>query len=181
MQENNNIFYKRINRFSNNVRFVKEEYHSFDFNNNLRSSKFEDLEFTNYLSSNQCNKYFTLLEICKNLKMNYSINKLFIPDEFDSNRYNSKRVYDIINKVNNKIVNKTITIYKLKCKIDPAIQFYVSKESNSLKLYLIDLYHIVIETINYRTGKADRVAIYKKRKKCNYDIKNIDVQLQKNN
>lgn len=178
--QESNIFYKRINRFTDNINFVKEEFETFDFNDNLKSNKIEELEFTNYLSSNQCDKYYLLLDICKKLYENYNnINKLFIADEFDPHRYHSKRVYDIMNTVNNKQIDKKIIIYKFKCKKDPAIQFYVSKENKSLKLYLIDIYHIVIETINIRTGKADRVAIYNKRKKCSFDIKKIQEELSK--
>ena len=60
--QGSNIFYKRENRFTSHVKFVGEEYNSFDFNNNLKSNKIEQLEFTNYLSSNQCKKYYILLE-----------------------------------------------------------------------------------------------------------------------
>ena len=178
--QKNNILYKRINRFSNNTRFVKEEYNKFDFNNNLKSNKIEELKFTNYLSSNRCNKYFLLLEICAELyKNNNSINKIFVLDEFDPYRYHSKRVYDIMNTVNYKKIKKKTIIYKLKSRVDPAIQFYVVREKNILKLCLIDIYHIVIETVNKKIGKADRVTIYSKREKCNYDIKNIQKKLNK--
>ena len=160
MQENN-IFYLRKNRFSDRVKYIGEEYKSFDFNHNLKSNKIEELEFTNFLSSNQCNKYYLLVDICKKLFNNYkNVNKLFIPDEFDSERYNSKRVYDIINIVNGEEIDKKIIIYKFKSKEDQEIQFYVSKEGEALKLYLIDIYHIAIEATNRKIGKADRKKIY---------------------
>lgn len=177
MQESN-IFYRRINRFSNNVYSIKEKYNSFDFNDNLKSNKIEELQFTNFLSSNQCEKYFLLSDICTKLYKNYNnLNKIFVADEFDPNRYNSKRVFDIINVVNDKKINKKTTIYKFKCKKNPAIQFYISKENNILKLYLIDIYHLVIEATNQRTGKTDRVATYKKRERCNFDIKEIQTKI----
>lgn len=173
MQENN-IFYKRINRFSKNTRFEKETFEVFDFNNNLKSDKIEELEFTNFLSSDKSQKYFNLLNICDELmKKNISINKLFIFDEFDSSKYNAKRVYEIINKVNNSEINPQKLIYKLKSKDDPAIQFYILKEGNRLKLELIDVYHLVIKAINKKTGKVNAKQVYIKRKKCNYNIINI--------
>ena len=178
--QGNNIFYKRINRFKSNVSFVEEEYKTFDFNNNLKSDKIEDLEFTNYLSSNQCKKYSLLLNICKNLYNNCDISKSFIADEFNWNKYNSKRVQDIINAVNNKTIKSNALVYKLKHRKDPEIQFYVLKEKNSLKLYLIDVYHLAIEAVNAKTGKADRKGIYKARKNNSFDIKEIQRQLHKN-
>lgn len=177
MQENN-VFYLRKNRFSNDVKYVDEGYTEFDFNNNLKSNKIEELEFTNYLSSNQCNKYYVLFDICQKLYNNYkNLNKLFVPDEFDSGKYNSKRVYEIISVVNNREIEQKQIIYKFKNKNDKEIQFYISKENNVLKLYLIDIYHIVIEATNYKNGKADRKGIYKARKKCHYDIKEIQDKL----
>lgn len=179
MQESN-VFYLRKNRFSNNRIYESEEYTEFDFNNNLKSDKFEELEFTNFLSSNQCKKYNLLLEICQKLYSNCkNLNKLFIPDEFDSGKHNSKRVYDIISAVNNKKIDNKQVIYKLKNKDDKEIQFYISKENSILKLYLIDIYHIVIEATNGKIGKADRKGIYKARKKCHYDIKEIQKELIK--
>jgi hypothetical protein len=179
MQENN-ILYKRVNRFSANVGFEKEEYNLFEFNGNLKSDKIESLEFTNYLSSDKCKKYFLLLEICKAINNKYSnINKYFIADEFDSHRYNAKRVYDIIEAVNNKIIDKSVVVYKFKCKKDAAIQFYVIKEDKILKLCLIDIYHIVIEATNKKIGKADRKGIYEARKKCSFNIRELQKELNK--
>ncbi len=180
--QENNILQKRINRFETNTTFIEEPFEVFDFNENLKSNKIEELEFTNYLSSNQCNKYFILLEICKKLYENYNnINKLFITDEFDSHRYHAKRVYDIMNMVNNKEIDKKTTIYKLKSKTDPEIQFYVAREENILKLQLIDVYHIVIEAENKKNGKTDRVGIYTARSKCGFDIKEIQEKLESQN
>lgn len=179
MQENN-IFYKRVNRFSNNISYQKEEYDSFDFNGNLKSDKFEELEFTNYLSSNGCNKYFLLLEICEKINNNIiNFNKYFIPDEFDSSKYSSKRVFNIINAINKRNVPKETLIYKFKSKKDPEIQFYAVLDNRVLKLYAIDIYHLIIEAINKKTGKADRFGIYNKRKNCSYDIAEIKKELNK--
>lgn len=170
----NNRFYKRINRYKINERFIEESFNKFDFNNNLKSDKIDELEFINFLSSDKCNKYFILVDICRKLTQNYNnINKLFIPDEFDSSRCNSQRVYDIINVVNDEEVNRKVVIFKFKCKEDPEIQFYVSKEENILKLRLIDVYHIAIEAVNKKIGKADRKGIYEKRKKCKFNINKI--------
>jgi len=179
MQENN-VFYVRKNRFTSNVKYDQEEYSSFDFNNNLKSDIIDVLEFTNYLSSNQCNKYFLLTEICKKLYINYkNLNKYFVPDEFNANRHNSQRVFDIMDVVNNDTINRKLLIYKLKCRSDDELQFYVSIENKTMKLYLIDVYHIVIEATNHRIGKANRKQIYEKRKKCSYDIKEIQNELDK--
>lgn len=176
--QENNIFYKRVNRFSLNPKFKAEEYNTFDFNNNLKSDNLEDLEFTNYLSSNKCSKYYLLLEICKEIQNRYSsFNKYFIPDEFDSHKYNAKRVYDIINAVNTRKIDNTKMIYKFKCKKDPEIQFYIIKEDKVLKLSVIDIYHIVIGATNSKTGRNDRKGIYRARKKCTFDIKNVQEQL----
>jgi len=180
--QENNILRKRVNRFGTNTTFEEELFEIFDFNKNLKSDKIEELEFTNYLSSNQCDKYFILLEICKKLYENFNnINKLFVTDEFDSHRYNAQRVYDIMKAINNREIDKTTTIYKLKNKEDPEIQFYVSREKNILKLQLIDVYHIVIETVNRKNGRTDRKGIYNARANCKFDIKEIQEELEGQN
>lgn len=176
MQENN-VFYQRVGRFTSQPKAKKEEFEKFEFNNNLKSNKIEELEFTNYLSSNKCNKYFVLLEVCKNLYNNCYINKYFVVDNFNWTKLNAKRVQDIINTINCEQIKENTVIYKLKNKEDQEIQFYVTKENNTLKLQLIDIYHIAIEAINVRTGKADRKGIYKARKNSSFDIKEIQKQL----
>lgn len=179
MLENNifklNHFQKRINRFKN-ATFVSEEYDSFNFNNNLKSDHFEELEFTNYVSSDMCNKYLDLLHICQNITQNInSWDRMFVADELEitPNTPKLKRLNDIINKVNNKIINPNELILKFKNLNDKGIQFYIKNENKILTLYLIDLYHLGIEATDQKSGRTDRKGIYRARKKCSYDIKNI--------
>lgn len=176
-----NRFLKRENRFTNPT-FVNEEYYVFDFNNNLKSNHLQQLEFTNYVSSNKCKKYMTLEEICKRIYKNEKEwEKLFVADEIDISKNVPKleRIYKIISNVNNDIVDKKELILKFKYIDDMEIQFYIKNNNGTLKLYLIDLYHIGIEATNNKNGRTDRKGIYRARKKCNFDIRAIQEELNK--
>lgn len=186
LQSNNtfssNRFTKRINRFSN-PRFVEEEYTGFDFNNNIKSNDIEELSFTNYTSSNGCYKYLKLEEICiKIAKNNNEWSKMFLADEVEIKADIPKinRIYKIMKIVNNKDIDRENIILKFKNNEDKEIQFYIKKEKSKLKLYLIDLYHLGIEAENKKTGRTDLKGIYKARKKCSYDIININKKLEEN-
>ena len=179
---NVNRFKKRINRFKNPV-FVEEEYKWFDFNNNLKSDHFPELYFTNFLSSNLCNKYLKLKDICTKIKFNNNEwTKMFIPDEIEIKVDVPKinRLYKIMSLVNNKEINREEVILKFKNLEDKEIQFYIKNENGILKLYLIDLYHLGIEAENKKIHRTDIRSIYNARKKCNYDISNIDNKLEEN-
>ena len=183
MQQSNlfksKTFSKRINRFNNST-FIEETYKSFDFNNNLKSDNLEDLEFTNFVSSNICKKYLILTNICQQISKNEKeLDKLFVADEIDINVDIPKlnRIYDIINIVNNKQISREKLILKFKYLKDQEIQFYINNDNGVLKLYLIDLYHIGIEATNKRTGRNDRKGIYNARKKYKFDIKEIQKKL----
>lgn len=177
-----NRFKKRVNRFKNPT-FVEESYKWFDFNNNLKSNHFAELYFTNFLSSNLCNKYSRLNEICSKIKLNNNEwIKMFISDEIDIKLDIPKinRLYKIMSLVNNKEINRDELILKFKNLEDKEIQFYIKKEHGVLKLYLIDLYHLGIEAENRKIHKADIRSIYNARKKCNYDISNINDSIEEN-
>lgn len=179
---NKNILKVKVDRFKSSVRFEEREYEKFDFNGNLKSDHIEDLQFTNYTSSNICNKYLKLKEICQIINEDSKqIDKLFLPTETDISTDIPKmnRIYKIINAVNNKEIERKELIIKCMCFEDKAIQFYIRKEDNILVLYLIDLYHIGIEGENKDTGRTDRVGIYNASKKFTYDIKDINQELNK--
>lgn len=171
-----NRFKKRKSRFKNPI-FVQESYKCFDFNNNLKSDHFAELYFTNFLSSNLCNKYSKLNEICNKIKYNNNEwIKMFVADEIDIKQDIPKinRLYKIMSLVNKKEINREELVLKFKNLKDKEIQFYIKNENGILKLYLIDLYHLGIEAENKKIHKADVRSIYNARKKCNYDIGNID-------
>ena len=174
-----NRFNKRINRFGSPT-FVEEEYRGFDFADNLKSNNFPELYFTNFLSSNLCNKYLKLADICTKIKLNNNEwVKMFVADEIEIKTDIPKinRLYKIISLVNNKEINRNELVLKFKNLEDKEIQFYIKHENGSLKLCLIDLYHLGIEAVNKKINKADIRSIYNARKKCNYDISNINSKL----
>ena len=176
---NVNRFKKRVNRFNNPI-FVEEKYKWFDFNDNLKSNHFPELHFTNFLSSNLCNKYVKLEDICTKIKLNNNEwIKMFVSDEIEIKTDIPKinRLYKIMSLVNNKDINRDELILKFKNLEDQEIQFYIKNENGILKLYLLDLYHLGIEAENKKIHKADIKSIYKARRKCNYDISNIDKKL----
>lgn len=184
LQNNNsfvsNRFTKRIDRFTN-PRFVEEEYSEFDFNNNIKSDNIEELFFTNYTSSNICNKYIKLEEICvKIANNNNEWSKAFVADEIEIKNDLPKlnRIYEIMKIVNSKEINREDIILKFKNTEDQEIQFYIKQEDGKLKLYLIDIYHLGIEAKNKRTGRTDMKGMYKARKKCSYDIIKINKKIQ---
>lgn len=187
MLENNNFnlnrFVKRVNRFTN-PRFFEEEYTEFDFNNNIKSNNIQELSFTNYTSSNTCNKYLKLEEICMKIANNNNEwAKMFLADEIEIKTDIPKinRIYEIIKIVNGKEIDRESIILKFKNNEDKEIQFYIKKEKRKLKLYLIDLYHLGIEAENKKTGRIDLKGIYKARKKCSYDIININEKMKRTN
>lgn len=174
-----NTIQARVNRF-NNPKWVTKQYNSFDFNNNLKSNNFSDLEFTNYVSSKECKKYKDLKDICFKIFCNKNeLDNLFMADELDNNVSVSKRkrLWNILNKINNTTISHDEIILKFKNKIDKEIQFYIKDDNGIFKLYMIDIYHIGIEATNKKTGRADRRGIYKARKKCNFDIIEIQKEL----
>ena len=177
-----NRFNKRINRF-NNPKFVEERYNGFDFNNNLKSNHFPELYFTNFLSSNLSNKYLKLNDICTKIRFNNNEwVKMFVADEIEIKTDIPKinRLYKIISLVNNKEINRNELILKFKNLEDQEIQFYIKNENGVLKLCLIDLYHLGMKAVNKKIHKADIRSIYNARKKCNYDISNINNNLLEN-
>ena len=140
MQPNNrfrkNRFKKRINRFSHPT-FVNEVYVGFDFNNNLKSNRIEELKFTNFVSSNRCKKYCELEKICiKIYKNKEEWCKLFVADEIEISREIPKmdRVYNIIGKINDKSIHNDELILKFKNLKDPELQFYVKNERWGAKI-----------------------------------------------
>ena len=176
----NNRFTKRVDRF-NNPRFIKEEYEEFDFNNNIKSNNIKELYFTNYTSSNICKKYLKLEELCvKIANNNNEWTKTFIADEIDIKNDMPKlnRIYKIIQVVNKEEINRKEIILKFKNIEDPEIQFYIKQEKYKLKLYLIDIYHLGIEAQNTKTRRIDARGIYNSRRKCNYDIVNINSKIK---
>nr|DAG39816.1 MAG TPA: hypothetical protein [Caudoviricetes sp.] len=175
-----NRFNKRVDRFTN-PRFIKEEYEEFDFNNNIKSNNIEELYFTNYTSSNICKKYLKLEELCIKIANNNSEwTKTFVADEIDIKNDIPKlnRIYKIIQVVNREEINRKEIILKFKNVEDPEIQFYIKQEKNKLKLYLIDIYHLGIEAKNKKTKRIDARGIYNSRRKCNYDIVNINSKVK---
>lgn len=171
-----NRFEKRVNRFRNPI-FIEEDFKWFDFNSNLKSDHFPELYFTNFLSSNSCKKYFKLEEIYNKIKLNNNEwTKLFIADEIDIEADIPKfnRLYKIIELVNHRNINREELILKFKNLEDKEIQFYIKNEKGILKVYLIDLYHLGIEAENKKTHRTDMRGIYNARKKCSYDINNIN-------
>jgi len=175
-----NRFNKRVDRFTN-PRFVKEEYEEFDFNNNIKSNNIEELYFTNYTSSNICKKYLKLEEICMKIANNNNEwTNTFVADEIDIKNDMPKlnRIYKIIQVVNREEINRKEIILKFKNVEDPEIQFYIKQEKNKLKLYLIDIYHLGIEAPNKKTRRIDARGIYNSRKKCNYNIVNINSKIK---
>lgn len=178
-----NKFRKRINRFKN-ATFVKEKYKYFDFNNNIKSNHIKELEFTNFVKTNTCKKYCTLLDICKKIRRNEKEwDKMFVADEIDITIEIPKldRLYKIINVVNNKKTDRNKLVFKFKYLEDKEIQFYVEKENDVLKLYLIDLYHIGIEAMNKKIGMANRKRMYNATKEFHCDIKEIQKELDSDN
>nr|DAT55214.1 MAG TPA: hypothetical protein [Caudoviricetes sp.] len=174
-----NRFKKRVNRFSNPT-FVEEEYKWFDFDDNLKSNHFPELYFTNFLSSNLCNKYLKLHDICTKIKLNNNEwIKMFVSDEIEIKTDIPKinRLYKIISLVNNKEINRNELVLKFKNLEDKEIQFYIRNENGVLKLCLIDLYHLGIEAENKKIHRSDIRSIYNARKKCTYDISNIENKL----
>ena len=182
MLENRQTINVRTNRFKN-PKMIVQQYEKFDFNNNIKSDHIKELEFTNFVKTNTCKKYCTLLDICKKINNNEKEwDKLFVADEIDINVEIPKlhRLYKILNAVNNKEINRKELILKFKYIEDKEIQFYIKKENETLKLYLIYLYHIGIEAVNRKIGIADRKKIYRARKECKCDIKEIQNELNNN-
>lgn len=181
MQTNNvinkekNIFQLRVNKYSNE-RFKKEEYSEFNFNNCLKSDNFEDLQFTNHVKSKEVKKYKLLLDICIELSKNSDvIDKKFEATEIEPsmNKRKLERLYEIIRRVSKEKVDCTNQILKFKNKQDKEIQIFVKKEEDSLKLYLIDLYHLYMEVPNFKTGRCDLSGIYKNHKNLQHCISSI--------
>lgn len=144
------IFRKRIDRFAN-PRLVEEEYTEIDFNNNLISVCYDELRFTNFTRSDACKKYLHLKDICSKITENaQELEVLFKADELDISADIPKcnRMYAIISKANNNKINRNDLILKFKNRLDPEIQFFIKKEHTILKVYLIDLYHLMIEAYN---------------------------------
>ena len=71
---------------------------------------------------------------------------LFKVDELDISADIPKcnRMYAIISKANNNKINRNDLILKFKNRLDPEIQFFIKKEHTILKVYLIDLYYLMI-------------------------------------
>ncbi len=172
---NNLNINKRINRF-NNPYFEKEKYEEFDFNNNMKSDNFKELKFTNYTTSDKCNKYHKLQEICNKIINNIEEwDKLFIADEININKDIPKldRIYAILCKVNGRKINRKELILKFKNLEDNEIQFFVKNEKGILKLYLVDIYHLAIEAYNKKSRRIDLNGKYKAMSKASYCISNL--------
>ena len=169
----------RVNRYKN-TRFDSVKYKKFDFNNNLKSTHLKELEFTNYVKSKNCKKYVKLRDICKSIILSKSeLEILFEADELDDKTSVLKyeRMLKIISAINNMKVSKEEVILKFKNRDDKEIQFYIKNENGIFKLYMIDMYHIAIEATNKKTGRADRKGIYRARCFYEYDIKEIQKEL----
>lgn len=174
---NNNIFTIREERFKI-PRFRKEYVNGFSFNNMLKSDNFEELQFTNFVKSENTNKYNDLKEICNKVANNYyELDKLFSADEIDINIDIPKlnRVFNILEKANENSIDRKKLILKYKNKKDKEIQFYIMNENGNYKLMLVDLYHLVIEATNVKTGRKDLKGIYKFHKNYSYNINNIQI------
>lgn len=176
-----NTIQLRVNRF-NNPTFISEGYNSFDFNKNLKSVHLKDLEFTNYVSSKECKKYKDLQDICIRINRNKNeLENLFIADELgnDTSILKYERLLKILSAINDRQIDQEEVILKFKNIADNEIQFYIKNENGNFKLYMIDMYHIGIEAVNRKTGRADRKGIYKARKECSCDIAEIQKKLNK--
>lgn len=184
---NENEFAYKVNqtiRKGKNILEKREfKYKEFNFNGNLHSEKIEEEKFTNYLKSYE-NKLFKLLnEIFDKLYFgNYSFLEEFELDLYEAyeESFESKRLRRIVMKINNMKNEEEIPkiLYKFKPtkkereknKWYNGIRLYVSADTDgSIKLYLIDIYHLAINAFNSKTKKYELDEHYKNAenyKKC---------------
>lgn len=181
MQESN-IFRLRQNRFKN-PQIHDERFEFIDFNGNFKSDNFEHLQFTNYIKSKEKKIYSQLKDIYVNLTTSCSaFRNDFIADELELTSNSSEklvRLTNIISLVNFQTISNEDTIIKFKYIPNNEIQFYMKKENDILKLYLIDVYHLGIDAKN-KWGIYDLPHRYKINKDYTYDIKNIVLDVEEN-
>lgn len=178
-----NILKVRHNRFGNTFdkpTIIEEQtYEIIDFKDSLKSIKIPELYFTNFFTSNKCQRYDYFKELYSKYKNNANIfNDLLIGDEIqDSNKEKLNRLCSIMSNANNNesitIQNLVQNILKFKFKKEVTMQLYIKKEGNICHVYLVDLYHLGIPATNQITGRSDYKKVYQKRQKADCCLSNI--------
>lgn len=164
-------------------RIISEEkitYKELDFNGCLRSIIVEDEMFTNYVSSYDKKIYKELKEIFDDIywgKAKIEEKFKLLNNEDDPEKEQTKRLNRIIKKGN--YLEKIPSLMKLVPKhpktdktLEPVrVYIYYNVISETFELYLIDLYHLGIDGMNYniQNGRYDlksRYHVNEKNKKC---------------
>ena len=150
-----------FSKYQNNIlKSNSKKVTKISFDKCLVSIDSELLSFTNFLSSNNCEKY-------KNIKRYYELSKKlnfsFLEKEFYSNEYTigndtkNKRLRSLILETTGELLNdiELTNIIKYKNKNDKELQFFIKYDSSADigYVYLIDIYHMVIPTKQIEKGK----------------------------
>lgn len=169
------IINRIIRNGSGKFKVTHYNFDEFVFNGNWHSEKIGDEKFTNYIKSYE-NKYYIVLDKIfeKLYNDNYNFLDEFELDEYEASEFTSqsKRLKRIIKKANNiKEEVELPAIHKFKPtrkqrkidKIYDGIRLFVSEddEQGIIELYLVDLYHLAIDSENYSIGMHDLNKLYK--------------------
>lgn len=170
-------FLLRRGRFSE-ITSTKIEYKYLDFGNSLNSIKDEALIFTNFSTSAEKKEYKIIKQNYIDNRKGLTIANKYIIDELEPDE-KVKRLINIINNQNNSDykLSDINNIFKFKHKECSALHIYVEKDNDTLKILLIDLFHLSIKADIYSNKKkvksGDLKKIYEKNSKNSYNLNNI--------
>lgn len=157
------------NVFNNrNTLFNKKRKVGVSFLKGLNSIDLDDIHFTNFCSSKECNEYKMIKEYYeRTLKHDYDfLEEDFVEREYTRfNKVKNERLAKLISLTINQDIatSDLIDIVKYKNRDKKGIQFFIkySNSSDSGEVYLIDLHHMALPTENRSLGqKKPNSALY---------------------
>lgn len=144
-----NLFSNRHNSLLTRSRNISHMF----INESLKSIDEEELCFINYMKANSCDEYILLSRYISFINNN---DFSFLDNEFDNSDFSTgvesknNRIKDLIYKTSSIMItnNDLINLVKYKNKRKKGLQLFIIYDNtcNAGRIYLIDLYHMVIPT-----------------------------------
>ena len=169
----------KVNKRIGNKVISKKNIKFKDFNMNgaIHSINLPDVHFTNFVKSYEKKIYIELKQIFDDIIINKKAldEELLLVDNENQNGSKEERLKEIIRENLNIKNVPSLMKFKIKAKKDDQtldgvrIYVYYDKNMEEFDLYLIDLYHLGIDGVNYKIGRYDlegRYSVNSTHKKC---------------
>ena len=175
--QHGNLFSSRHNSLLTRSRDVSRIF----INDSLKSIDIADLKFINFLKSNLCQEYVLLsryIEFINNNDFSF-LEEDFYNSEFTTGvKSKNDRLKTLIFETSNTVLedDDLINIVKYKNRTKKGLQLFIKYDNNcnAGRIYLIDLYHLVIPTEQrLPNGTVLKSDLKKKEIKNNIDLSTL--------